>query len=152
MAQFKPIAQSRTRIGKHGPTSLLIVTLLASLLLLSMNATQLQKHTQDAIQTPRARYHGLDKALTLPREDIRLNGMPLGRRSDDGTMMILDSERTLWTAGWNARHTRYYKGPVPTMSWTAKAEEIFEREYRRLHFPSSCATVKGYVIVPGWLL
>lgn len=120
------------------------MTVLASLLLLSMNATQLRNHTQETMQTPRAHY-GLDKRSTLQTEGVVLNEPPLGRRSDDGTFMILDSERTLWTAGWNARHTRYYNGSIPAISWTAKAEEVFEREYRRLHFPTSCATVKGYV-------
>jgi hypothetical protein len=62
---------------------------------------------------------------------------------DGGPLMLIDPERTLWTAGWNARHTNYYEDVAPAISWTAQAEEIFEREYRRLHFPKDLSQVNG---------
>ena len=56
---------------------------------------------------------------------------------------LMDEYRTLWTAGWNARHTQYYLGVPPKVTWTPEAEDIVEREYRRLHFPADCSNVRG---------
>lgn len=58
--------------------------------------------------------------------------------------LTLDDEyRTLWTAGWNARYTKYYLNPPPIIRWTIDAEKAVEREFRRIHFPEDCSTVKG---------
>lgn len=57
--------------------------------------------------------------------------------------MLYDEDRTLWTAGWNARYTKYYLEAPPIIQWTNEAVEMVEREYRRLHFPKDCSTVKG---------
>jgi len=56
---------------------------------------------------------------------------------------LMDEYRTLWTAGWNARYTQYYRGAPPKVTWAPEAEDIVEREYRRLHFPADCSNVRG---------
>ena len=71
----------------------------------------------------------------------RQNGVILcGSR---GTRMLLDKYRTLWTAGWNARHTEYYAQAPPAISWSQEAESLLETHYRRLHFPPNCSAVNG---------
>jgi len=61
----------------------------------------------------------------------------------DGFRTLLDEYRTLWTAGWNARYTKYYIPVPPKVTWRLEAEDIVEREYRRLHFPARCSDVNG---------
>lgn len=63
---------------------------------------------------------------------------------------LMDEYRTLWTAGWNARHTQYYLGVPPKVTWTPEAEDIVEREYRRLHFPADCSNVRGWLVVNAY--
>ena len=60
-----------------------------------------------------------------------------------GFQTLLDEYRTLWTAGWNARYTKYYRPVPPKVTWALEAEDIVEREYRRLHFPAHCGDVNG---------
>jgi len=64
-------------------------------------------------------------------------------QNDTSSPTLVDEYRTLWTAGWNARYTQYYLGVPPKITWAPEAEDIVEREYRRLHFPSDCADVSG---------
>ena len=65
--------------------------------------------------------------------------------SESGTAMLLDPDRTLWAAGWNARHTQYFSDVPPAITWTQDAEKVVEQEYRRLHFPPDCSSMRGYV-------
>ncbi len=65
------------------------------------------------------------------------------QQSDTVFPTLVDEYRTLWTAGWNARYTQYYLGVPPKITWTPEAEDIVEREYRRLHFPPDCGDVSG---------
>lgn len=116
---------------------------LATVLMLSWYP--LHKDTNNIVQAALLRGNAVNESTTLWAEEGRPQDSPHILQSDDGTIMLLDSERTLWTAGWNARHTRYYEGLVPAISWTVDAEDIFKKEYRRLHFPPNCAEVKGYV-------
>lgn len=141
----RPGGASRYIPGQHAYKSLMMITVLASLLLLSMNATQMRYQAEDMVHMSLSHYHDVGNRATLLQGNVVQESHQV-LRGDDGTVMLLDSERTLWTAGWNARHTRYYKGPIPAISWTVDAETIFETEYKRLHFPSTCADVKGYVV------
>lgn len=70
--------------------------------------------------------------------------------AEDGTPLLVDKDRTLWMAGWNARFFQYYADVPPIISWTTEAEDFVEKEYRRLHFPEDCGSVKGslHVNVP----
>lgn len=63
--------------------------------------------------------------------------------NSSNTPMLVDRQRTLWTAGWNARHTQYFEDAPSLITWTQDAEMIFERAYRRLHFARDCASVNG---------
>ena len=65
--------------------------------------------------------------------------------AEGGSYMLIDKFRTLWTAGWNARYPTYYAEVSPAITWNAKAEEVFEEHYRRLHFPKHCSEAKGCV-------
>jgi len=65
------------------------------------------------------------------------------QQNDTVSPTLVDEYRTVWTAGWNARHTQYYLGVPPKITWAPEAEDIVEREYRRLHFPSYCTGVSG---------
>jgi len=60
-----------------------------------------------------------------------------------GFRTLIDEYRTLWTAGWNARYAKYYLPVPPKVTWALEAEDIVEREYRRLHFPAHCSDVNG---------
>lgn len=126
--------------------SLLTITVLADLLLLSMNAAQMRYQAKDMVHMSLSHDHKVSNRATSSQGNT-VQQSPHVLRSDDGTVMLLDSERTLWTAGWNARHTRYYKERIPAISWTIDAETIFLTEYKRLHFPSTCADVKGCVVM-----
>lgn len=145
MTRKRPGGTQRHLLVPNAFKALLMITVLASLLLLSMNATRMRYQAQDAVEVSLSHYHKVDNLATLQVQHDTIQHSPQALRSDNGKVMLLDPERTLWTAGWNARHTRYYKRPIPAISWTVEAESTFEKEYRRLHFPSKCADVKGYV-------
>lgn len=87
---------------------------------------------------------------TYERNESHLHGLAcknesLGPFQQNDTVFptLMDEYRTLWTAGWNARYTQYYISVPPKITWAPEAEDIVEREYRRLHFPPDCADVNG---------
>lgn len=69
--------------------------------------------------------------------------------AEDGTSLLVDKDRTLWMAGWNARFFQYYSDMPPIISWSTEAEDFVEKEYRRLHFPKDCGAVAGTIRAPG---
>jgi len=146
MVQNRPTINSRAISSTRIPISILLTMILASLLILRIYPMQLQfQPAKSILHVLFSRGNDVDKTTTLRIEGGRLQELRQALRSDDGTIMLIDSERTLWTAGWNARYTRYYEELIPAISWTVDAEDIFKREYRRLNFPPNCAEVKGYV-------
>ena len=77
------------------------------------------------------------------RYPARRDGNSEVEQHANGFRTLLDEYRTLWTAGWNARYTKYYIPVPPKVTWRLEAEDIVEREYRRLHFPARCSDVNG---------
>lgn len=73
---------------------------------------------------------------------VRYDGTDDAWRSENFPTLV-DTYRTLWTAGWNARYTQYYLGVPPKVTWSPGAEDIIAREYHRLHFPSHCGDARG---------
>ena len=88
------------------------------------------------------------RQLETPSYDVQTSRLikytaPRVGQTKDGLPIMVDSERTLWMAGWHARFSQYYTTPPPIITWTPEAEEYVEQEYRRLHFPPSCSQVEG---------
>lgn len=120
---------SHSSSSRHFPRATYWVaytTAICSLILFIHEARQLLT-TRYEVQTPRL------VKYTAPRV----------ARTKDGLPIMVDSDRTLWMAGWHARFSRYYATPPPIITWTPEAEEYVEQEYRRLHFPPSCSQVEG---------
>jgi len=63
--------------------------------------------------------------------------------SVNGVPMIIDDQRTMWTAGWHARNPEYFLQAPPVVSWTPEAISILRNEFNRIQFPADCHQVKG---------